>query len=103
MYGHRLAQLRKAMKLSQQELADRLSITRSTYAQYEINRREPDFKTIIRLADFFDVSLDYIFEREDRDYSANTQNTATATNDLPSGALKEIESFIKYIRHKYSA
>nr|DAL87881.1 MAG TPA: repressor protein [Caudoviricetes sp.] len=62
-YGQRLKSLRESKDLSQQELADRLKINRSTYARYELGQTQPDFDTLQKLADYFDVSTDYILGR----------------------------------------
>jgi transcriptional regulator with XRE-family HTH domain len=61
--GERLAALRKEKGLSQAELAKLLNIGQSTIAMYERNRRTPDPATLKRLADFFDVSVDYLLGR----------------------------------------
>jgi len=65
MFAERLTKLRKAKKLTQQELADKLNISRATYAQYEIGRRKPDYETLEKLADYFNVSIDYLLGRTD--------------------------------------
>jgi len=64
-YGERLKKLRERKKLSQQQLADRLKINRSTYARYELGQTQPDFETLEKLADFFEVSTDYLLGRTD--------------------------------------
>lgn len=99
MFGKRLAKLRNDISLTQEELADRLSMSRSTYAQYEVDRREPDFKTLTRLADFFNVSVDYLLGRDEYIMAANRSDNPM--NDLPPEAQKEIDDFTKYVRHKY--
>lgn len=58
--GERLKQLRLARGLSQEEVARQIGITRSAYSHYEINNRQPVYETLMKLAAFFDVSLDYI-------------------------------------------
>lgn len=50
-------------KLTQQDLADWLGIERSTYGKYETGDSEPNFDTICRLSDFFDVSVEYLMGR----------------------------------------
>lgn len=59
-FGERLQQLRKSKKISQQQLADDLHINRGTYAHYEINKRQPDYDILIKIADYFHVSVDYL-------------------------------------------
>lgn len=70
-YGERLKRLREDKKLSQQQLADRLNINRSTYARYELGQTQPDYETLQRLADFYGVSVDYLFGRENKKISLN--------------------------------
>ena len=63
MLGSRLRQLRDETKITQQELAKRLAIDRTTYIGYEKNRREPDIDTIIKIANYYSVTLDYLVGR----------------------------------------
>lgn len=59
----RLKQLREAKGISQMKLALDLSINQNSISRYENGVREADYKTLIKLADYFDVSVDYILER----------------------------------------
>ena len=61
----RLKQLRKKRKLSQQALATQLNINQNNISRYENGEREADYDTLIILADYFNVSLDYLFGRTD--------------------------------------
>lgn len=61
--GDRLKHLRNAKNLTQTQLSKELNISRGTYAHYEINKREPDFDTLQKLADFYNVSTDYLLGR----------------------------------------
>ncbi|RKP56981.1 XRE family transcriptional regulator [Cohnella endophytica] len=58
--GERLRELRLRRKISQEEVARHIGITRSAYSHYEINNRQPVYETLIKLSAYFDVSLDYI-------------------------------------------
>ncbi|WEK55773.1 MAG: helix-turn-helix transcriptional regulator [Candidatus Cohnella colombiensis] len=58
--GERLRALRLKRKLSQEEVARHIGITRSAYSHYEINNRQPVYETLIKLAAYFEVSLDHI-------------------------------------------
>ena len=61
---NRMQKLREKMGLSQTEVANKLSLRPSTYWDYEKSEREPRYEILIKIADFFDVSLDYLLERE---------------------------------------
>lgn len=63
--GENLKNLRKSMGLTQQQVADKLNISRVNYTRYETNASNPDFQTLVALADFYDVSLDLIFGRKE--------------------------------------
>lgn len=56
----RLRELRNSRKLSQQELADRLKISKSSVNMYERGEREPGLDTLEAIADFFNVDMDYL-------------------------------------------
>lgn len=62
--GKKLAELREKRGLTQRMLAHRTGITRAAISHYEKGRREPDFATLIILADYFNVSVDYLLGRE---------------------------------------
>lgn len=52
-YGDRIAILREKSALTQEELANKLGISRASLSHYENNRREPDFNTTLKIANFF--------------------------------------------------
>lgn len=58
-----LKELRESKGITQIELAKQLGVVRSTVCQYEKGNREPDTITLIKLADFFDVTTDYLLGR----------------------------------------
>lgn len=61
--GSRIAFLRDQRGLTQEELATSLGISRAALSHYEKNRREPDTETLSKVADLFQVSLDYLAGR----------------------------------------
>ena len=65
MFGNRLKNLREDIDLTQVQLAFRLNITRSALANYETGLREPDYELLIKIADYFEISLDYLLCRTD--------------------------------------
>lgn len=66
MFGENLMKLRKANNLTQEELAKKLGVARTTYSSYEQNRRMPDIDVQNKIADLFEVSLDYLHGRTDK-------------------------------------
>ena len=61
----RLKELRTAKNISQVRLAIELDINQNSVSRYENGEREADYKTLLAIADYFQVSLDYLFGRTD--------------------------------------
>lgn len=61
----RLKELREKRAISQLKLAMDLGLTQNSVSRYESGTREADYKTLIALADYFNVSIDYLLERTD--------------------------------------
>lgn len=61
----RLKELRKKKGISQLKLAMDLSMNQNTISRYETEERQADYKTLIKIADYFNVSIDYLLERTD--------------------------------------
>lgn len=59
----RLRELRKSRGISQLKLALDLGMNQNSISRYESGEREADYRTLIALADYFNVSLDYLLER----------------------------------------
>ena len=60
----RLKELRKAKGDSQKDTAYTVGVSQQAYARYEKGDREPKIATLIKLADYFDVSVDYLIGHE---------------------------------------
>lgn len=60
----KLKELRIEKNVKQQDLAILLDITRQSYSRYELGIAEPNIESLIKLANYFDVSLDYLVGRE---------------------------------------
>lgn len=66
-FTERLKELRKKNKLTQEELAKALGVSRGAYASWENGRRKPDFLQLSNIANFFDVSIDYLVGRVNKE------------------------------------
>ena len=76
--------LRKQMNKTQEEVAKDLQLQKQTFQNYELGKREPDIETLKKIADYFDVSLDFLCDRP-RPY------------DLPSTTTKDQKEAISII------
>ncbi|WP_332237403.1 helix-turn-helix domain-containing protein [Sporolactobacillus sp. KGMB 08714] len=100
----KLIELRKRKNLTIQNMADAIGIAKSTYASYETGYRQPPIDVLIKIADFFAVSLDTLVNRHhtaaihlDRansgDYRVYIDNS-----ELKNDEIKEIIAYVKVKR-----
>ena len=71
-FGKKLRCLRKLKGYTQEQLAQILNTTRSCISNYELGNRQPDNETVTAVADFFDVSIDYLMGRSEVSLSVKT-------------------------------
>jgi len=66
-FAQRLRELREEKQVTQKNLAEILGLnSRTTITNYEQNDREPDFETLIKIAKYFEVSIDYLLGQTDK-------------------------------------
>ena len=65
MIGDTLKQLRTKQGLTSEELCSKIGIKGGSYRNYERNDRKPDYDTLVKLADFYGVTTDYLLGRPD--------------------------------------
>lgn len=63
--GKTIRELRESLKISQKELAERIGISNVVLSRYELDDRKPDYDTLEKIADFFNVTTDYLIGRSD--------------------------------------
>ncbi len=72
-FPQRLRELRKEKNISQSSLGKIVGVSKSTISLYEAGKRQSDYDILVKLADFFNVSTDYLLGRtEDRRLKQNT-------------------------------
>ena len=65
VFAERLTELRKQYKYTQRQMADILDISQPSYIRYENDTSEPAQENLVKIADAFDVSVDYLLGRSD--------------------------------------
>lgn len=95
--GNKIKNFRKSNKITQQELADKLEISRSTLSYYELGKIDPNIYTLIKLSDIMNCTLDYLvsdkIDRTDtNDFNIDLINTNKSLN-----LLEEIQIYNKKI------
>lgn len=103
--GEILAELRKDKHLLQKDLANFLSISIGTVSNYETGAHEPDFETLCKLADFFQVSTDYLLGRTNLPYDVKKLNEpirdgitiSDITHTLLNMSRENLDSVLEYM------
>jgi len=101
MIGERLADLQKDKKLCQKELAEKLKISTYTVSSYEREKSTPDDEMKIKIAKFFNISLDYLLGLISEERPIGGGKPFVIPENLPPQAIKEINDYIEYIKAKY--
>ena len=94
MYNDILRQLRADKGVSQQVVADYLNITKQAYSLYELGKREPDFETLLKLGEYFNVTTDYILRGEETETN-NDDNIKFALFNGSEGVTDEMFDEVK--------
>lgn len=104
MFGIKLTELRKQRGLTQSDIAKVLGIARTTYSSYEQGRRSPDVDIQNKIADYFNVSLDYLHGREGTEAHVLSDKqlriAAHVDDDFSEGQIEEIIHYIDFIKQK---
>ena len=79
----KLKHLRETRGISQLKLAMDLSMNQNSISRYENGVREADYATLIKFADYFNVSLDYLLERTDNPDMLNQNHRLNRWFALP--------------------
>ena len=66
MFAEKLKQLRKIKGVTQKQVSIGTGLSERQYQEYEYGKVKPSFDALIALADYFDVSLDYLMGRTDQ-------------------------------------
>lgn len=101
-FNNRLYQLRKQKGLSQEELANRLNVSRQTVSKWEVGDSTPDMEKLIAISDLFDVSLDkLVMGKEDEEIPPTTTKSelVTVLNEkvLTSKNKKKAKTILKIV------
>lgn len=115
MFPKRLKELRNKKKLTQQDMADFLGISRQGYGKYEDGKSEPDHNTLVKLANYFGVTTDYLLGHDlevnddDKRKAAIIEKIKTEFpdadlmfNDLASFTADDMQDVYDYIKFKKS-
>ncbi|MDM8279679.1 helix-turn-helix transcriptional regulator [Ligilactobacillus agilis] len=93
--GYRVSELRKQAGMSQFQLAKVLHIGQSTLAMYEKNKRKPSLEMLSAIADYFNVTTDYLLGRPEKQTESRQQTINEAIETAMANDGKELDQHDK--------
>lgn len=105
MLERRLEELRTENKFTKKDVAALLKIDQSTYGKYELGKREPDAEMLTKIAELYNVSVDYLLGLTDiknppETIAAHVAQEKAEYGDWTKEELEDIERFKEFVRMK---
>lgn len=98
MIGNRLKQLRRSKRMTQEELAKIVSVSPSSIQKWEQDIADPNTGTLIKIAETFNCSLDYLFGFQDDKRTTETFVLLEKIESLDKHQIEEVSRFVDFIR-----
>jgi len=108
MIGERIKELRKSRKLTLKQFGIQFGLSESTISQYENENRTPDYEVLKKIADFFEVSTDYLLGRTDEPSTKSLDEQLEGVNfalykeaeELSDADKRDVLNFIQFMKQK---
>lgn len=95
LFGDRLKEIRTSRNITQTQLADHLGLSKSIISAYENNIRSPSLDILIKIQEYFNVSISYFFDEENEDYYRMTVDITDLTDEQFKIVALLLEEFRK--------
>lgn len=102
MLGDRLKELRLNNGLKQSDLLKKFNLSSARYSQYENDKRVPDYELLIKFADFYNVSIDYLLGRTNviKPENIDENDLLSKINTADSETKASVEQFLNYLLYE---
>lgn len=104
-----LKAVREKKRVSQQDVADYLGITRQAYSHYEVGRRKPDYETLLKLAEFYGISVLDLLEAEKAPTVEGERNVSDedikfalfgGDGEITDAMFEEVRRFAEFVKSR---
>lgn len=113
LIGEKIKELRKNKKISQEQLGNAVGVSKMAISYFEKGKKAPSRETLEKIADYFDVTTDYLLgrsedpelnEEEDKIVSEEGKNILALIESLPEDerkkAWEQLEMYVTYMQNK---
>ena len=94
----RLRELREQHGYTLEQVAEALGLRNQYVSNYELGKRRPDFETLKKFADFYKVSVDYLLERKDGEFTHIIRRAIA--EGIPPDELEKALNFLRYAKER---
>ncbi|UUV13626.1 XRE family transcriptional regulator [Clostridioides difficile] len=103
LFQKRLKELRAEKNMTQEDVANKLNLTKSAYGYYEQGKTVPDAYMLSSLAEIFNVTTDYLLGRSivKNDIDTVAAHRVNPHKDLPEEAQEQLNDYIEFLMNKY--
>ena len=111
---NRIRELRKKRKLTMKQLGEVVYLAESTISQYETGKRQPDNETLLRLSEFFNVTVGYLLGAENKEAPAESGKRLVGDDDIKfalfggdgeitDAMYEEVKNFAAFVKAREEA
>ena len=105
MLSEKLKQLRNTKRIAQKEFAQAMGVSQQTVASWEVGRTEPSNAALKAIADYFNVTADYLLGREpptEPKLSDEQSELLREYDDLNRDGRQDMWDYMKFLKYKYA-
>lgn len=97
-----MKKIRESLQLTQVKVANDLKLSRQVYNFYENGKRNPDMQTLIKIADYYGVSIDYLLGRTNviKPENIDEDDLLSKINTADSETKSSVEQFLNYLLYE---
>ncbi len=99
-FGEKLKKARKEAVLSQEQLAEKMSVSRSAIAKWESDKGMPDVNNLKVMSQLMNVSVDYLLDDDEQIGFNEIKEAITLENYVKSGKCRDLRDAVCYEKHK---
>lgn len=105
----RIRELRKKCGITMKELGEKIGVAESTISQYETGKRQPDYETLLKLGEYFGVTVDFLLGVEkaptaEGERTVNNDDIKFALfggdGDITDAMFEEVRQFAEFVKNR---
>ena len=105
----RIRELRKKCGITMKELGEKIGVAESTVSQYETGKRQPDYETLLKLGEYFGVTVDFILGAEKAPTAEGERNVSDddikfalfgGEGEITDAMFDEVRQFAEFVKNR---